>query len=42
MTSDEPVWRVPVPNNFDGVGGGRVLVISKATGEVLADEVIGE
>jgi hypothetical protein len=40
--SDQPVWGVAIPEVPRGVGGSRYLVISRATGKVLADQRIGE
>jgi hypothetical protein len=39
---DEPVWAVRIPDATLHVGSSRYIVISKATGRVLADERAGE
>jgi hypothetical protein len=40
--SHEPVWSLAIPPDQPRVGGSRFIVVSKATGEILADEVIGD
>jgi hypothetical protein len=39
---DQPVWSVPVPSQNTGVGGQRIIVVSRETGAVLADGYFGE
>ena len=42
LKSDHPVWVVKLPPDRHGVGGARCIFISKTTGEVLADQAVGE
>jgi len=39
--TDEQVWHTYV-ESAGHIGGSRVFVISKETGEIVADQVIGE
>ena len=38
---DEPVWHTYVDSSGH-IGADRVLVISKVTGEILMDQMVGE
>ena len=39
---EEDVWIAYPSSGFDHIGASRVIVISKATGEILVDKMIGE
>lgn len=39
---NEDVWIAHPSNSFDYVGGTRTIVISKKTGKILADTIVGE
>ena len=41
-TSDEAVWSVIVPSDHPRLGSDRYIVISKMTGEIVADDLVGE
>jgi hypothetical protein len=40
--SDESVWSIEIPPDQLRVGGSRFIVVSRLTGKILADEMIGE
>lgn len=40
--SGEPVWHIAIRGSAIGVGSSRVIVISQATGKILADTRFGE
>lgn len=42
QTSSDPVWSIRVPELGRHVGASRYIVISKKTGEVLADQQCGD
>lgn len=39
---NDEVWIAHPSSGFDHIGASRVIVISKATGEILGDQMIGE
>jgi hypothetical protein len=42
VVSEEPVWSAGIPSDQPRVGGARFIVISRLTGKILADQVLGE
>jgi hypothetical protein len=38
----DSVWSIRLPPDINRVGGSRYIVVSKLTGEIVADQVVGE